>query len=1098
MKAFVKFLFLLFLVPVIAHAQKDELVNSGEAIKKALTLYDSSQYKSALTELNRINRSDTNYVYSLYLKALNCEADSQYKQAVKYCREGLALKDQREYEPDLFNTWGNTLNDMKDHDAALRVFNEAIKKYPSSALLCFNKGIVYMGMEKPADAEPWFKQALLINPYMYSAHYRLALAALLQGKIVPSVLGFMGYLMVDPDGKNYSSAIKILVEIANSNDEILNLKSKRSAEPGEDYATVEEILLSKIALDKQYKPIIAMDDPLTRQLQVVFEKLDYQENDNDFWMQYYVPFYKKLFAEGKFEPFINHIFSETNVAAIKEYNKRNKKAIEQIDQDAQNYFDQIRMTRELFYKKRDTVSLKYVFNNGELSGKGRLTASGKDVVGPWQLYYKYGNLKAVGNFTTNGERDGDWTFYYFSGKLKSHEHYVNGKLQGKQEYYYENGNLSSTENYVNGLAEGPIYVYYFTGGLKKIMNYKLDKKSGETKIYYNGGVLNQIENYSDDKLNGLYTEYYKNGNKQQTINYTNGKEDGSFKMYYETGELNYEGNYVADKAQGEWKYYYKNGKLKQKRNYVNDSEQGPHEEYFETGELSMSCNVVKDKIHGELTEYYKDGKPYIKSQYESGVPKSIKYFDESGKVLSASTVENGLLGEVEYGLDGKKKGHSYYDKKGNLTGVDTIFYPSGKVYQVNYYKDGQFDGPTVTYYQNGKIKYQIGMSAGKENGHYISYYTNGKLQSDGWRTDDENNGPWAYYDEQGRLTTTAYYANGEENGYKETFTPDGKKTTEEKYLGGTLEQIIQYNSKGDTINIDSFPKYSGKYKVVYPDGKVMAEANYVNGNFDGVFKEYFFDGSISRVFYYKSGMLDSTYTSYYYGGIKSSEGSYKFNNKTGVWKSYGDEGYLLSETAYASDMMNGIQTDYFENVKDRICTYKDDKLEGDMKKYDLDGSLAYSITFSDDNPQSYSYLGKDGKMVANIPIPSISGPLKAYYTNGKVSREWAYSDNVKDGTDVIYYASGQMRSIDTLAYNMLQGTSKEYFPNGKLKYEYHYDTDNLNGICRDYWENGNLKEESVFDNGNYNGPAKFYDENGKLIKTLIYKYGLLVSAQIEK
>src|SRR5882762_789267 len=100
MKYFKYALVILVLASKISSAQKIKLINSGDVIKKAVTLYDSSHYKEALIELNTISRSDTNYVWSLYERAINCEADSQYTQAIKYCRVGLALREQREYEPE--------------------------------------------------------------------------------------------------------------------------------------------------------------------------------------------------------------------------------------------------------------------------------------------------------------------------------------------------------------------------------------------------------------------------------------------------------------------------------------------------------------------------------------------------------------------------------------------------------------------------------------------------------------------------------------------------------------------------------------------------------------------------------------------------------------------------------------------------------------------------------------------------------------------------------------------------------------------------------------------------------------------------------------
>lgn len=110
-----KYLILLIVVaitlPTISFAQRIELVNSGELLKSGVMAHDSGQYKKALSIYNKISRNDTNYVRSLYERAMTCEADSQYKQAIKYSEEALSLSEQREYEPDLYTVYGNTLHD---------------------------------------------------------------------------------------------------------------------------------------------------------------------------------------------------------------------------------------------------------------------------------------------------------------------------------------------------------------------------------------------------------------------------------------------------------------------------------------------------------------------------------------------------------------------------------------------------------------------------------------------------------------------------------------------------------------------------------------------------------------------------------------------------------------------------------------------------------------------------------------------------------------------------------------------------------------------------------------------------------------------------
>src|SRR5471030_754564 len=99
-------LLILITLSKISFAQKAGLVNSGELLKQGAMLHDSGRYKSALALYDKISRSDTNYVRSLYERAYSCELDSQLTKAIKYCQEALVLKEQREYEPDILNCYG--------------------------------------------------------------------------------------------------------------------------------------------------------------------------------------------------------------------------------------------------------------------------------------------------------------------------------------------------------------------------------------------------------------------------------------------------------------------------------------------------------------------------------------------------------------------------------------------------------------------------------------------------------------------------------------------------------------------------------------------------------------------------------------------------------------------------------------------------------------------------------------------------------------------------------------------------------------------------------------------------------------------------------
>src|SRR6185369_17035419 len=129
----------------------------------------------------------------LYGIALNCEADSQYSKGILVCEKALQLKEQRDIEADIYNTFGNILNHAGQKEKSLLIFNEAIKKYPTYPFLYFNKGVLLFEQNNFSEATTIFKQTLLVNPYQYSAHFYLGLCAIHEGKIVPAFLSFVGY-----------------------------------------------------------------------------------------------------------------------------------------------------------------------------------------------------------------------------------------------------------------------------------------------------------------------------------------------------------------------------------------------------------------------------------------------------------------------------------------------------------------------------------------------------------------------------------------------------------------------------------------------------------------------------------------------------------------------------------------------------------------------------------------------------------------------------------------------------------------------------------------------------------------------------------------
>ena len=63
------------------------------------------------------------------------------------------------------------------------------------------------------------------------------------------------------------------------------------------------------------------------------------------------------------------------------------------------------------------------------------------------LIFIYNRIKGI---VINKKMEGEWKYYYLSGKLRIERNYKNGEREGEWKEYYYNGQLESIKNYKNG------------------------------------------------------------------------------------------------------------------------------------------------------------------------------------------------------------------------------------------------------------------------------------------------------------------------------------------------------------------------------------------------------------------------------------------------------------------------------------------------------------------------------------------------------------------------------------------------------------------------------------------------------------------------
>jgi antitoxin component YwqK of YwqJK toxin-antitoxin module/tetratricopeptide (TPR) repeat protein len=1094
---FITLTVVLAIIALTTNAQDNNpRIVSGLLLGKASKLYDSGQYKKAIAVDEQIDRNDTNYITALDGISACYYKDSAYATSTAYARKALSLSDNFDLQQNLYNQIGNNLLAQDSGEAAIRVYDSAIRKFPSYALLYLNKGSALIGLHRWAEAESVFKQAMLLNPYLYSCHFKLGYCALQQGKLIPAVLCFTGYLLVDPEGEYRVNCINWLNLIAHNSDTLQNFLNGRKEDQDENYQLLEQILQSKIALDKNYKPLLQLDDPISRQIQVLLEKIQYQPGDSDFYMQFYVPWFKAAYTNNQFEPFINRMFSSINIPLIQEYIKKHKKEVDQVNSGATEYLDLIRGTRELNYSKRNADTLDWTFDDNGFTGHGIYAKRDDKLLGPWLFLYGPGNTKGKGFYNANGKKEGDFTWYFFDGQIKGKEFYSDGKQEGEETYYFSNGQPSSHSWYKNGDLDGESTDYFWIGTPNTITHYQAGKEDGIKISFYANGDTSLMEHYTAGVLNGESRGWSKYKTLESVSNYKNGHLDGDYRKYYPNGHLSDSGAYMVGKQEGEWKSWFANGQLKHVDHYLHDMEDGERTEYFENGTLSQTYTSKSGKIIGEVKQYDDDAKLYAILTYSNGTLMRARYFDKTGKQIGESLADHKAITLVRYHPDGAKRSETPYDAKGGITGTQTFYNENGSVMETDVYQDDTEQGPSTSWFLNGKKRVETPYVDGEMDGYHRTWYSNGQIREEGWYSQGKAQGYWLYHDEMGTLTDSAYYLDDDLEGYKSTFYPNGKRSFEIKYHRGWMEESIDYDTSGKELSRSIFKAGTGMLRLTYPNGQVETEGAYVGTEKSGTHREWYFDGKPLSVTHYTRGMQDSVFTSWNRDGSISSRGTYAFGEKTGLWKYYFHTGALSETEEYVRGDLEGANTFYDQNGKVKLVTqYRNGIKEGPSKEYAPDGTLAYQINYQDDDAVSYTYLDAHDSLVPAIPLPLHSGKVKTFYPNGQVSATFEYLEGYIHGDVRIYYPNGQLWVSNHEEYGNLEGPDLLYFPNGKINESRNYLHDNLHGLYRLYNDKGILLLEETYYNGSLEGLAKKFDDDGKPTETDCYFYGTLLSAK---
>jgi antitoxin component YwqK of YwqJK toxin-antitoxin module len=232
------------------------------------------------------------------------------------------------------------------------------------------------------------------------------------------------------------------------------------------------------------------------------------------------------------------------------------------------------------------------------------------------------------------------------------------------------------------------------------------------------------------------------------------------------------------------------------------------------------------------------------------------------------------------------------------------------------------------------------------------------------------------HDEDGKLIYSGPYRNKIPVGVHREFGKNGKVTNS-----------FIYNDNGLLLSegiVDEAGKYNGKWKDLYPNGKVQAEGQYTDSRRTGQWK-----------FYNTSEKVEQT-------------GSFNNGRPDGLWKWYYDTGALRREEEYFQGQRDGSSTEYSE-TGEIIAQgqYSDGEKNGEWK------SKTGDVT-------------EEGKYIIGLK----DGLWKSTYSNGKLKFKGSFVQGNPDGQQIYYYENGKIKEEQFFQMGIRQKTWKKFSEDG--------------------------------------------------------------------
>lgn len=1063
----------------------DSLVSSMQIAQKGYKEYIDGNFEEALKFYDQVNVNDSNYEAILTEKVVCNISLERFEEAIRLSDEGIELD--AEFKTSFYLNKGVALSSSDKEEEAIELYKEALKMYPRNYKMLHKLAVNYKSIEKYEESLEYYRKTLQLNPFYTNTHVNLGSLCLSEGKYAQALMSFIMAILLEPGSDRANNILVVMNSMVSSKMDIVDPVGIQLSPKGDDYSDIDLVIKNYAALEKAYEVKSKIDIPLVRQIQVLFEMLEYSQSDGGFWMETYVPLFKNIFNSGRFEVFSYYMLKSSN-------SDKHKKIIAKYDSEIKRFIEwagaQIRMEnlkKPVPFDGEMQLKRRWYYKGSSKNGLEALgNKDGEKLSGCWEIYHKSGALKTKGCYDKSGTREGEWEWYHANGKLNEQINYKDSKLHGTYKTYYGNGPPELAATYANGELEGNYVLYSKSGKPYKELNYKEGKLEGPAKHFHPTGELRYTYDNVNGKIEGELKEFFENGDLKSVTPKKDGKRVGIFKEFHRNKQLNYQVEYIDDNPSGAWSEYYENGQLYQEGVFVEGKYEGVKKEYYYDGILVDESTYLAGVLNGLSTSYDKDGVKYIEYDYKNGDLIAYRFYNKMGEEVKSEVKKKGKFQYSGVYPDGVKKSEGLYDIGGGQIGTWKYYTINGVLSEESSYINGELDGKVTEYFASGIVEKDYSYQVGRLHGSYIKYYSNGQIRRKGWLLDGQEQGVWMYYHPDGSNDQENYFVDGNLQGAQIYYDITGKLFAHDHYEAGNFMGSTYNDTLGNVVKDIKLENSGGEFTYYHLNGQLGSKIPYVNSVIHGYCEWYYSTGQISKKATYVAGNMDGEAIEYHENGELEVKMYYRNGVKIGKWIYFFENGEKKKEVYYEHGKLHGKYIFYREDgVISSEKNYYYGDLHGEGKFY-INGQLDQIRYYVFDKLVGYSYYGATGELVDKIPIVNETGKIVSHYKSGQMSRDIEIVNGEFVGEYVKYYASGVVYSKGNYVNGEIEGHYIDYYENGNKKEDTDYLYGQFHGARIKYDESGNMTLIRHYKNDEIHGAWKKFDQSGKIIEERYY------------